>query len=519
MATLTNVFLHLILYPFQLHISKKCCNFAREMRILAGYIWQYVCRLVCMLGLVCSFASCGWQEAKEVIVLADSIDQTKHVIYDDTAAIGKAIRSLDNPFGRLLMPNTLGKAYYYMGRNLEDNYQQVAQAAKCYIEADRLQIDDPIYRGRVNSCMGYICRQNNTDSLALIFYERAAEDFQKSGNEWYYAQNMLDIVRCQIDFCQHSTTDSLLRLVHSFQLDSAYHAHCCETQGLYFYAQQQYDSALVYFKKGLNYWQSERKKSFSYLKILQVYYDLNQLHLALPYARLIVEHSTNPNYISNAYYCLMQDAKSKNDAEMLSQYSHARIDALKLLRVKANKYTEASPPLEEYLQDPHPWRWMWIVVSAMVAICIILAIGAWVYRQQNYTACQQIHKLSIALQNQELLLSKELHYHNLNTIIAEAQSKYHTPLNRWQEYSVLKKDLDYCLHDWIEALDKLPLLEREKIFCTLSLVYSHLTDVSIAGYMFYSKYGIRTMKNRILKKLGISASEFSDFLQNLTYVQ
>ena len=79
------------------------------MRILAGYIWQYVCRLVCMLGLVCSFASCGWQEAKEVIVLADSIDQTEHVIYDDTAAIGKAIRSLDNPFGRVLMSNTLGK--------------------------------------------------------------------------------------------------------------------------------------------------------------------------------------------------------------------------------------------------------------------------------------------------------------------------------------------------------------------------------------------------------------------------
>ena len=24
------------------------------MRILAGYIWQYACRLVCVLGLVCS---------------------------------------------------------------------------------------------------------------------------------------------------------------------------------------------------------------------------------------------------------------------------------------------------------------------------------------------------------------------------------------------------------------------------------------------------------------------------------
>ena len=119
-----------------------------------------------------------------MIAMADSIDQMHHVIYDDTAALGQTIRQLDNPFGRLFMRNTLGKAYYYMGRNLEDSYQQIAEAAECYIEADRLQIDDPIYRGRVNSCMGYICAYNNSDSLALIFYERASENFQKSGNEW-----------------------------------------------------------------------------------------------------------------------------------------------------------------------------------------------------------------------------------------------------------------------------------------------------------------------------------------------
>ena len=132
--------------------------------------------------LILTLASCHWHEAKEVIAVADSLDQTEHVIYDDTAALGRTICSLDNPFGRVLMSNTLGKAYYYMGRNLEDSYQQVAEAAECYIEADRLQIDDPIYCGRVNSCMGYICAQNNNDSLALIFYERANEDFKESKN-------------------------------------------------------------------------------------------------------------------------------------------------------------------------------------------------------------------------------------------------------------------------------------------------------------------------------------------------
>ena len=43
--------------------------------------------------------------------MADSIDQTQHVIYDDTVALRKTIQQLDNPLGRLLMSNTLGKAY------------------------------------------------------------------------------------------------------------------------------------------------------------------------------------------------------------------------------------------------------------------------------------------------------------------------------------------------------------------------------------------------------------------------
>ena len=101
--------------------------------------------MVCVLGLVCGamcgLSSCGWQEAKDVIAVADSLDQTEHVVYDDTAAIAGVIRTLDNPVGWLFCRNTLGKAYYYMGRNLEDYHQQIAAAAECYIEADRLEAE------------------------------------------------------------------------------------------------------------------------------------------------------------------------------------------------------------------------------------------------------------------------------------------------------------------------------------------------------------------------------------------
>ena len=66
--------------------------------------------IICVLGIMCFLTSCHggsdetrfmgclhWHEAKEIIALADSLDQAEHVIYDDTAALGRTIRCLDNP--------------------------------------------------------------------------------------------------------------------------------------------------------------------------------------------------------------------------------------------------------------------------------------------------------------------------------------------------------------------------------------------------------------------------------------
>ena len=485
--------------------------------------------ILCVLGLTFLLFSCygipdetrfmeclHWQEAKEVIAVADSLDQTEHVIYDDTAALGRTIRSLDNPFGRVLMSNTLGKAYYYMGRNLEDYHQRVADAAECYIEADRLQIDDPIYRGRVNSCMGYICAQNNNDSLALIFYERASEDFEKSGNEWRYAQGLLNIILYSIGSQMFTKADSLLQIAQSYQLDSAYQARYYETRGLYFYEQQQYDSALVYFNQGLNYWQSEEEKCFSYMKMVQIYLTINDLKKALPYSQLIIKKSNNLNYISNAYYCLMQDAREKDDAQLLSIYSHARTDAQKLLRDGMIKDAEALPILEEYLLNPNPRRRLCIIFAIVAILVLLLGIGLWHYRKHSNSAHEQLDILSthIRTQEEELFYQQSLLEFEQNRL--NILEKYHTPHKRWKNYLLLKRDLDPWMHEWLQVLDTLSLSEQEKIFCAISLVYPHMTDVEIADFICYSKAGIRVFKNRILKKMGVASVNFIDFLRNLS---
>lgn len=48
--------------------------------------------IICILGILHILTSCGWQEAKEVIAVAERMDKTEHVVYDDTAAIAGVIR-------------------------------------------------------------------------------------------------------------------------------------------------------------------------------------------------------------------------------------------------------------------------------------------------------------------------------------------------------------------------------------------------------------------------------------------
>ena len=492
-------------------------RYSSHISCLSRRAWKIIC-IVCLCG---GLTSCHWREAKEVIATADSLDQTEHLIYDDTAALGGVIRRLDNPFGRLLMSNTLGKAYYYMGRNLDDKYGLMNQAAECYIMADRLQINDPIYRGRVNSCMGYICAQNNNDSLALIFYERASEDFQESSNEWYYANILLDRAEFQANLHNYAIADSLLQIAESYLLGSDYIARYYETKGLYFYEQQLYDSALVYFNQGLNYWQSETEKCFSYVKIMQTYYfGKKDLQMVIPYANLIVEYSNNPNHLANAYYCLLLDAKENNDVNRLSQYTHARTDALKVLRNNTNKYAEATPKLMEYLQNPHPMRWIRITLFLSIILCAILAISIAMYRKYATYRLQKANRtiddLSMCIKQQQYAQNQPTAAHYFEKGIAAIRTKYPTPYNKWNDYNILKKDIEPWLHNWGKKLDQLKLTDREKIYCIFVILYPHLPSAKLADYMNYDKNGIRVFKSRIAQKLGIKSSELLAFLQKLS---
>ena len=461
-----------------------------------------------LIGML--FASCGyyarWQEAQTTINIADSLDQNEHVLYDDTVALRHAIHTLQPPFGRLFAHNELGRAHYYLGRNFS-LADCITQAAEHYIAADQLHIDNPIYRGRINSCLAHISKQNESDSLALIFFERANEAFKLCDNDWYYAHTLLDVSEFHTYLQHFDKADSVLHIAQSYDINCYYRARFYETKGLYFYERQAYDSALVYFKRGLDLWEYEEDRLYTYKKLMQVYFDMDDFVQALPYAQIIVEQSSDPNDLVNAYYCLMQDAKERGDIELLSQYAHARQDANNLLMESVGKYKGALTKLEKHLANPYPYRWVWIMLSCSVALCLLLLIGIALYRRHTTRRLK-------ATDNQLQVANTQIIDLSFSALLADMRAKYPRPRKQWNDYNELKKDLDTQLHDWFSQLDQLHLSNRENVFCAYMLLYPHASLEELANWMHYSPTGISTFKRRIAQKLGISTRELYDFLHD-----
>ena len=455
--------------------------------------------LICLLLASCNYAT-RYQKAHATIAIADSLDQNQHTLYDDTAALQLAIHTLDNPFGKLFAYNQLGKAHYYMGRHLSLN-DQITQAAVHYIAADRAQIDDPIYRGRINSCMAHISKQNESDSLALVFFLRANEAFKASCKDWYYAHTLLDISEFHTYLGHFNEADSILCIAQSYNLDNYYLARFYETKGLYFYEQLLYDSALVYFKHGLDLWQYEEDRLYTYKKLMQIYLDMGDQASALPYAQIIVEHSATPNELVNAYYCLMQDATVNNDIKLLSRYAHARQDANLLLNAQVGKYRGALTLLREHLTNPHPYRWAWITLLCLIVACLLLVIAIVLHRRYAARRLQVAHD-----QIEDLSISAQL---------SDIRATYPRPRKQWNDYNELKKDLEPQLHDWLSQLETYQLSNRENVFCTYMLLYPNASLEDLADWMHYSATGVSTFKRRIAQKIGIPTRELYHFLYEM----
>ena len=478
--------------------------------------WQGVLALIVSVVLLLCFSSCSsWHEAKAVIAMADSIDQTQHLIYDDTVALRKAIHTLNNPLGRTFKRSTLGKAFYYMGRNLEDDYSQVARAAECYVAADWLKIDDPIYRGRVNSCMGGICGNYNKDSLSLLFYERAHQEFTTSDDEWYYAHSLLNLsVRNHAlkNFCE---ADSLWQLAAEYSFDEEYKWYLNDVRAAYFYRlniSDSPDSIAHYLQK------NPITDSWRASTLAGAFYDLGQMDSAAYYAWKTVNKFSVPSHKVSAYYILHKYAILNSDILAADSLASLRMDEKRKAEVKKVDSMDGIQVFEEYLAycDIYRQRVLLYCLAALLALSVVVAL-LWYWQR----AKKEVHAQAEAVQQAEMEYHQTLEEQRNQRMEALVQhvehfrARYPKPNKEWSNHEKMRSELNQPLLCLLDKLAERKLSEKEIRLCVYCLLYHDVSTKVLAEYIIYSAVGIRTFKQRTAQKLGTTAANLYDFLVEL----
>ncbi|MBE6319867.1 MAG: hypothetical protein E7075_02765 [Bacteroidales bacterium] len=484
---------------------------------------KHIIRLSLFVLLIGNLVSCqSWHETKAVIAEADSL-LAKGVIMRDTAALACAIETLDKPITRKLAREELVKAYYLMGRNLDDYHHNFADAADYYIKADRLKTKDLLLRGRINSCMGYLCKQDSCFEEALIFYERSSNAFKASGNEWYYAHNLLNVIECQIFLRQYSTADSLLHVAEEYHMDSAYCARLYSMRGFLYYNQQDYNLALTSLKNIEYYPCDINARCFYYHQIIQCYTQINKIALTQYYAEFVVRYSQNAGYKSNAYFVLMKISELANDVNRLARYSYLREDMDRKNRCCMESYASATTKLTTYIANPEPFR-CWklalfvcfvLIVSAISVIIIHRKRSKEIAIQKNIVEAE-LHKWQermrekLAIEEANVAAKRKI----ISDIVMMHSENFLPNKEIWKDEQELYRLANssfgfiiYRLHDTYRNLNN-----REVKICLMVLL--DFPNKTIANIACCSEESISTIKQRLAKKLSTSPRELREFLMD-----
>ena len=486
---------------------------------------KHIIRLILFLLLVGIVVSCqSWHEAKEVIAEADSLLVEHKVVTRDTAALLFAINTLDGPLGHVFAREDLAKAYYFMGRNFY-YLNDFSTAADYYILCDRMNPSDPMYKGRINSCMGNLCKQDSCFKEALVFYERSSKAFHESGKDWYYAHNLLNVAEQYVNLREYDRADSILSLASSYEIDSAYYADIIDVYGLSYFRQENYDSALVYLRSIKEYPRNLDMKCFNYMLIIRCYYEIGDINRAIPYANYIINHSDDALYRSNAYYVLIQGAKISNNLDLLLMYSNLREDEDRLVQHMSELYAEATTKLKKHIINPYPFRAGKIVIIIGCILIIIVTVRWGIYRKKHKRLAVEKQKVEAELQEWKQRMREKLTIEEkttaakrkmINDIImnyaADFALKFAPDENIWLKEKDLFRLADssfgfviYRLRDTYRDLNSREL----KICITILLDFS---QKQTAKAVCCAEDSVPNTKKRLAKKLGISPREIRDFL-------
>ena len=467
---------------------------------------------VIAVAVLCMSGCRPWQQAEQVLHTADSLD-AQGVIYRDTAAFRSVIRTYDRPVVRCLKHSDLGKAYYYLGRNYEDYHQRYLSAARCYTCSDQCHMSDPIMRGRVNSCMAYMCSLSGEHTLALDFAQKALDCYEHPENSGYYIDGLLNIVQLFSNAQMYNSVDSLLSIVYTFALDSNTLTRFYEQKGYYYYDLQQYDSALQSFHHSLNVLVCNPNKFYTLHCIMEAHFLLQHMDSAANYAHLVLQ-SSHSLLRANACYVLMEDAEQRGDAEAVAEYAHLRADLQKEVGSTRSDREEGAKYIKQYNahQSNIGKRALLIFIGIVFAISVLFAIAYTYYKRLTRARKEATIKEQ---QIQEMKAKEKQRKQEKRDAIEITIEKYRLLFafdsRIWQDDSLLCSKADEHLYNLYTRLHSQYKIEIQDLkICLLTLYGASRPEV--AACICRAVSSVPKLRANTAKKMGTNYPQLRNFL-------
>lgn len=462
------------------------------------YLWVLTA-LLCGCSRVC--------ETDRIVATADSLDAI-HEMYSDTAALQSVVRQWDRPIIRTLKHNALGRVYYYQGRIYDDFYCDYTSAAQCYIQSDRLGMDSPLARGRVNACMGYVCSLHNADSLALWYNERALWCFQTAGDSFYCASALLTLSVSYASLGDYAKSDSLWQAADRYALsDTDFEEYRCDSRIYYFMHRSEYDSALVWLQK------VPPTTSLRLVQRARAWEHVGRMDSAVWYAEQVIARSVDRAHRVSAYYILHKQAVAEGDMQRANDLAAARMGEMRQQTQEVEGKLTAVHALQAYREQCEQtsiWQWLWgmlVLLAAIGAGCIFIGYKQFVrLRLHESDLTQQLHELT---QAQAVHLQQKSEA--METTLSQKKPLFAIGNPIWQDEKKLTQQADSHLFNIYTRLHEQYGIDMQDFrICLLTLFDASRSEIAETIHRAVSS--VPKLRSNTAKKLGTSSTQLRTFL-------
>lgn len=433
----------------------------------------------------------------------------------------------------------LATCYFYKARQYKNNFLY-EKAIVSYLKVlDILKPDRQNFYilGKTNSDLGQIYFTQGDFILSRKKYTTAYQNFQngKFKPEAFYS--LIDIGRTYSQTNSFNISRKCFNKVIVETNDSAIIASAFQEIGLNFIKIKQYDSAVFYLKKIIQYPYIKNNRAIRYFLVANAYFELHNIDSAFYFASNSFKYEPDIRTQRECYRILTNSEYLRGNMKSMSAYMNKYVQLGDSIR-KVDAQTKGS-----YIESMHDKtveiaktkNWLWYLLLLIFSGAVI---AYYTFKKIRHQSKKEIEKKDEDHLQQKADSHKEALLKHRNALLHKIEDKKGAQSAKWKKATpderktiyidiykevihfnntaLFNKEMDIQLNNLATKLQtNYPELNQTEIqWCCL-----HLLDIPANDIMMLLDYNVESlkkMKQRLAKRVNIHyVSQIDDFLYTL----